>query len=128
MTRMRHRITDGSPKQSHERATTWRSARTAIALGNREQQADFTTIGSTGSAEGWVPFSHSDTITSSTGQVWVAAGIRVAGETHRDYWIDRVEVSITPIPEPQTALAAAIAGGCAKWFSRRSRRTADVRR
>jgi hypothetical protein len=75
----------------------------AISTQNPAEQADFTTIGSTDSAEGWVPFDYSDTITSPTGQVWVALGIRVAWETHRDYWIDHVTVTTTPIPEPATA-------------------------
>jgi hypothetical protein len=75
----------------------------AISTNNPNEQADFTTIGSTDSAEGWVPFNYEDTITSPSGQVWVAAGIRVAWETHRDYWIDHVVVSTMIIPEPASA-------------------------
>jgi hypothetical protein len=74
----------------------------AISADNPEQQADFTTIGSTDSAEGWVPFAYDRTITSPTGQVWVALGIRVAWETHRDYWIDHVVVATDVVPEPST--------------------------
>jgi PEP-CTERM motif len=52
----------------------------------------------TDTAEGWVPFVFVDTITSPTGQAWVAVGVRVAWETHRDYWVDHVVVSTTVIP------------------------------
>jgi hypothetical protein len=85
----------------------------AISPVNPNEQADFTTIGSTDSAEGWVPFSFQDTVTSPTGEVWFAAGIRVAWETPRVYWIDHVVVSTTPIPEPSSAvlLLAGMIGG-----------------
>lgn len=75
----------------------------AISNDDPDEQADFTTIGSTDTAEGWVAFSHDAYITSPTGQVWVSLGIRVAWETHRDFWIDHVVVSLDPIPEPSTA-------------------------
>jgi hypothetical protein len=75
----------------------------AISTENPDEQADFTTIGETGAAEGWVPFTYEDTIISPSGQVWVAAGIRVAWETPRVYWIDHVVVSTMAIPEPTTA-------------------------
>jgi hypothetical protein len=76
----------------------------AISTENPEQQADFMTIGSTDTAEGWVPFSFDRIVNSPTGQVWVALGIRVAWETHRDYWIDHVVVSTAAVPEPITAV------------------------
>jgi len=41
--------------------------------------------------------------------VWVALGIHVAWETHRDYWMDHVVVSTTVIPEPTTWLLLSIA-------------------
>ena len=69
-----------------------------IRLDNPDEQADFKTIGVTDTAEGWVPFVFDETITSPTGQAWVALGVRVAWETHRDYWIDHVVVSTTVIP------------------------------
>ncbi len=72
----------------------------AISTSNPNEQADFITIGSTDTAEGWVPFSFQDTITSPTGEAWFAAGIRVAWETPRVYWIDYVVVSTMAIPEP----------------------------
>ncbi|HEY3393146.1 MAG TPA: PEP-CTERM sorting domain-containing protein [Lacipirellulaceae bacterium] len=93
----------------------------AISTQNPNEQADFTTIGSTDSAEGWVPFTYEDTIISPSGQVWVAAGIRVAWETPRVYWIDHVTVSTMAIPEPTTAalLALTFAGMLAALRSRR---------
>jgi hypothetical protein len=95
----------------------------AISTNNPNEQADFTTIGSTDSAEGWVPFTYEDTITSPTGRVWVAAAIRVAWETPRVYWIDHAVVSTAAIPEPPTAaLLFAGLAATAVVFSRRSRR------
>jgi len=76
----------------------------AISTDNPDEQADFTTIGNTDSAEGWVPFTYEETVTSPTGQVWVAAGIRVAWETPRVYWIDHVAVTAPVIPEPASAV------------------------
>jgi hypothetical protein len=82
----------------------------AISPNDPNEQADFTTIGSTDSAEGWVPFSLQDTITSATGQVWFAAGIRVAWETPRVYWIDHVVVSAMAVPEHASTTILAV--GC----------------
>jgi hypothetical protein len=65
---------------------------------NPNEQADFKTIGVTDTAEGWVPFAFEETIINPAGQAWVALGVRVAWETHRDYWIDHVVVSTTVIP------------------------------
>ena len=100
----------------------------AISTGNPDVQADFTTIGETDSAAGWVPFMFGDTITSPSGQVWVAAGIRVAWETPRVYWIDHVAVSTTAIPEPSAAATAlkGLAGIAlaSRRFRRRSNRSA----
>ena len=95
----------------------------AISTENPKQQADFTTIGSTDTAEGWVPFCMTKAIiTSPSGQVWVALGIRVSFETHRDYWIDHVIVSTTEaIPEPSTALPCFIC-----WLGRQSARSRAV--
>jgi hypothetical protein len=76
----------------------------AVSNNSPAQQGDFTTIGITDTAEGWVPFSYNANVTSPSGSVWVALGIRVAFETHRDYWIDRVIVSTDAIPEPSSAL------------------------
>jgi hypothetical protein len=76
----------------------------AISPNNPNEQVDFITIGSTDTAEGWVPFSFHDTVTSPTGEVWFAAGIRVAWETPRVYWIDHVVVSTMVVPEPASAL------------------------
>jgi hypothetical protein len=70
----------------------------AIHQDNPDEQADFKTIGVTDTAEGWVPFTFEETITNPAGQAWVALGVRVAWETHRDYWIDHVVVSTTVIP------------------------------
>ena len=74
----------------------------AIRENNPQQQGDFATIGYTGSAEGWVPFDYEQTVTSESGQVWVALGVRVAWETHRDYWIDHVAVTTPVVPEPSS--------------------------
>lgn len=84
-------------------------------------QADFTNIGTTDTAEGWVPFSYEEVITSPTGIAWVGVGIRVAWETHRDYWIDRVVVTTAPIPEP-SSLAIVLTGfvGSAVLYRRRT--------
>ena len=65
---------------------------------NPDKQADFKTIGVTDTAVGWVPFVFEETLSSPTGQAWVALGVRVAWETHRDYWIDHVVVSTSAIP------------------------------
>jgi len=87
----------------------------AISTNNTDEQADFTTIGNTDSAEGWVPFHFQETITSPSGQVWVAAGIRVAWETPRVYWIDHVVVSTMAIPEPASTTLLAV--GCVAMTS-----------
>lgn len=81
----------------------------AISTENPNQQADFTTIGNTDTVAGWAPFEYDRLITSATGEVWVALGIRVAWETHRDYWIDHVVVTTTAIPEPSTLTLIALA-------------------
>jgi hypothetical protein len=70
---------------------------------NPEEQVDFATIGMTDSAAGWVPFTYDNIINSPSGQAWVAVGVRVAWETHRDFWIDRVAVTTTVLPEPSTS-------------------------
>jgi len=69
----------------------------AIRPDNPNEQADFKPIGVTDTAEGWVPFVFEETITNPTGQAWVALGVRVAWETHRDYWIDHVVVSTSTV-------------------------------
>jgi hypothetical protein len=92
----------------------------AISTENPNQQADFATIGSTDVAEGWVPFAYEETITSPSGQVWVALGIRVAWETHRDYWIDHVVVTTTQIPEPLSAVLMCGFGSLMVGHRRRS--------
>lgn len=65
-------------------------------------QADFTTIGVTETTEGWAPYSFETIVdpSGSTGSVWVGVGVRVAWETHREYWIDRVVVTTAAVPEP----------------------------
>jgi hypothetical protein len=69
-----------------------------ISTQNPNLQPDFTLIGETNTAEGWVPFGHTQTVNSATGQVWVALGIRVAWETPRVYYIDHVTVAIPSGP------------------------------
>src|SRR5262249_52381016 len=83
--------------------------KTAISAQNPTFQADFTRLGETGSAQGWVPFSVTKTLAAPAGQLWVALGIRVAWETHRDYWIDHVVVNTTTIPEPSSLCCVAMA-------------------
>ena len=57
-------------------------------------------IGATNLANGWDPrFAYVKHVTSDTGRVWVAASVRIAWETHRDYWIDHVRVSTDPVLE-----------------------------
>jgi hypothetical protein len=81
----------------------------AISTEDPQMQADFATIGNTDSVAGWAPFDYDQLITSPTGQVWVALGIRVAFEGHRDYWIDHVTVTTDAIPEPtSTTLITAL--------------------
>lgn len=75
----------------------------AIIANDPDNQNDFETIGSTDTAQGWVPFSHEVLLAPSSAPAWVAVGIRVAFETHRDYWIDRVVVTTTTVPEPTEA-------------------------
>jgi hypothetical protein len=74
----------------------------AIGLDNPEQQADFSTIGYTGSAKGWVPFTYQGTVTSPLGEAWIGVGIRVSWESSREYWIDRVSVTSSRVPEPSS--------------------------
>jgi hypothetical protein len=81
----------------------------AINLEDPNEQVDFETIGSTDTAQGWVPFTYEQLIAPTTDPVWVALGIRVAFETHRDYWIDRVVVTTSAVPEP-TGLGLLLAG------------------
>ena len=68
---------------------------------NPEVQDDFTFIGETNTAYGWVQHGYQQTVTSSSGQVWVGVGIGVAWEGPFTYWIDSVEVSGV-LPEPAT--------------------------
>lgn len=82
----------------------------AISTDDPNLQADFTTIGSTDSVAGWAPFEYNQLVTSDTGEVWVAVGIRVAWETPREFWIDQVVVTTTPIPEPTTLTLVTLAG------------------
>jgi hypothetical protein len=91
----------------------------AISLTDPNEQIDFETIGSTDTAQGWVPFTFEQLIAPTTDLVWVALGIRVAFETHRDYWIDRVVVTTVTVPEPANA-AMMLAGlvGMAVFFRR----------
>lgn len=77
--------------------------KSAIGTDNPEEQIDFETIGETDSAQGWVPFTYEQVIGPTTDPVWVALGIRVAWETPRSFWIDRVVVSATAVPEPTGA-------------------------
>lgn len=81
-----------------------------ISTTDPNEQDDFTTIGSTDSVAGWAPFAHSELITSATGDVWIAVGIRVAWESPRDYWIDQVVVTTTPVPEPSAMALVGVAG------------------
>ena len=95
----------------------------AIGSQSPELQEHFTTIGSTDSAAGWVPFEYEQIVTSPSGQAWVALGVRVAWETHRDYWIDHVAVTV--IPEPSTAglaLVVLIGVVAAVWGMQSTRR------
>lgn len=75
----------------------------AISTDDPDEQVDFATIGSTDTAQGWVPFTCDAMIPPSASPVWVAVGIRVAWETHRDFWIDRVVVTTEIVPEPSGA-------------------------
>ena len=88
-----------------------------IGQDNPEEQEDFQCIGRTDSAAGWVPFEYNQTIESTTGQVWVALGIRVTWEGHRDYWIDHVQVNIVPTP---ATLMIMLFGGIITLGQRRS--------
>jgi hypothetical protein len=85
----------------------------AISTTNPNEQADFTTIGATGSIAGWALFAHDQLIASPTGEVWVAVGIRVAWESPRVYGIDHVVVTTSQVPEPSSLLVTAVAG--AAW-------------
>ena len=85
-----------------------------------DRQNDFVTIGETNTAAGWVPYSYTRTLTSQTGSVWVAVGIRVAWESHRDYWIDGVSVTGVAVPEPAGCTILLMLAGLAA-NSRRSR-------
>ena len=98
--------------------------KSALSAVNPEQQADFATIGATDTAAGWVPFEYAQTVTSAKGEAWVAVGVRVAWETHRDYWIDHVAVTV--VPEPSTAWVLAL--GLTALFAYRKRLGARVKR
>lgn len=89
-----------------------------ISSDNPDEQVDFTGIGVTDAVAGWAPFAYESTLTSPSGQAWVALGIRVAWETHRDYWIDHVVVSTTVIPEPLSAALTSLVGGALLLRSR----------
>jgi hypothetical protein len=71
-------------------------------------QTDFTTIGSTDAVAGWAEYSYQATIEPTSDAAWVAVGVRVAWEGHRDYWIDHVSVNV--VPEPTSALLLALCG------------------
>lgn len=77
--------------------------KSAIGADDPNEQIDFATIGETDTAQSWVPFSYEQVIGPTADPVWVALGIRVAWETPRTYWIDRVVVSTTIVPEPTGA-------------------------
>lgn len=86
-------------------------AKSVIGVDNPDEQIDFTTIGETDSAQGWVPFKDEQIIGPAADPVWVALGIRVAWETPRTYWIDRVTVTTRAVPEP-TGACLLLAGPC----------------
>jgi hypothetical protein len=90
-----------------------------ISTQNPNVQPDFTTIGQTNSAEGWVPFEYSQSVNSPTGQVWVALGIRVAWEGPRIYYIDHVTVTIPTVPEPSAVGIVSVSLLALAGFSRR---------
>jgi hypothetical protein len=95
----------------------------AIATESPERQEHFATIGVTDTAAGWVPFEYEQIVTSPSGQAWVALGVRVAWETHRDYWIDHVAVTV--IPEPSTTglgILTLVAVAAAWWMQSPRRR------
>jgi hypothetical protein len=82
-------------------------------VGNTDPNAevDFSIVGSTDTAAGWVQYNHSAKVTPVTNQVWVAVGISIVWETHRDYWIDHVSVAGVPEPVGETpSLAIALTG------------------
>ncbi len=86
------------------------------------QQADFTNIGRTETTEGWTTFSYAQDITPPSGNIWVGVGIRVAWETHREYWIDRVVVTTSPVPEPSATtqmFATLVSFAGVMWLIRR---------
>lgn len=70
-------------------------------------QADFTTIGSTNRVPGWADYHFESLASPVNGQVWTAVGIRVAWETPREYWIDKVSVNIVPEPTSIVLLGSA---------------------
>ncbi|MCK4623927.1 MAG: PEP-CTERM sorting domain-containing protein [Phycisphaerae bacterium] len=84
------------------------NVKTYIGQENPDQQWDFAYLGETDTEAGWVQFDYDQTVMSNTGEVWVAVGIRVAWETHRDYWIDHVEVDV--VPEPMTLALMGLGG------------------
>ncbi len=67
--------------------------RGCISEQDPDVEGDFTTIGWTDTAAGWVQHGYQQTVTSSSGRAWIALGIGVCWETPRLYWIDHVEVS-----------------------------------
>lgn len=70
-------------------------------IGERDPQVqtDFDWIGLTNLTNGWDNrFTHVKHVTAPSGRAWVALGISVAWESHRDYWIDHVRVSTAVIP------------------------------
>jgi hypothetical protein len=77
---------------------------------------------------GWAPYSYSRSLTSPSGTPWVAVGIRVAWETHRDYWIDHVTVTGPAVPEPAGGVLAGAGGFVAVHIASRGRRAKSRRR
>jgi hypothetical protein len=98
--------------------------KSAISPVNPQRQDHFETIGVTDTAAGWVPFEYTQTVTSPSGEAWVALGVRVAWETHRDYWIDHVAVTV--IPEPST-IGLLVTGLAALYCANRQRRRLKTR-
>ena len=62
---------------------------------NPEAEANLTVVGNANEFAGWKQYTYTTTLlTSSTGEIWVAAGITVRWETEMTYNLDDVIVTI----------------------------------
>ena len=66
-------------------------------LNNPEEELDFQIIGRTNDVAGWKQYIYQTTLkTDSTGNLWVAFGFHATWEVARTYYLDLVNVTVSP--------------------------------